>query len=430
MAISPQTQRILDAYAATVGGSSDPRYKNVLDAIQHSPSLEQALNKAVREGTITHIRHDPGLINANMGATYNAGTVSLGRTNDPFILIFQLAHEVQHANHSAQKSREYAQIYQAATALAADTRSTTHNYTPLISQGLAQNRDDEARAQLMGWNAYVEYRRTKNPSATNQDILYENPYKDSISSDGVIDRATGQEIQNIHSDLHLNADLTAPITPANIEAMGRHYYDQSGQFGINHNLNYQNYYAGYYLEMVANAENAYRPSYRAANGGRAVQVRMDMQALGLDEARLEGNGLHIPGRSLGYVDQSNPAAAVTSTLDGTQRAGTRFNPIMHAAGATGAYPAGEVAPTQPALPEQAGQDANMRFFDRIVQAARSGDPAALQPIAQDYMRTEQGQAWLQKGHEQLQEQAAQQALEQQAVQQQQQQVQRGPVMRM
>ena len=431
MPISNQTQSVLDSYAIDVGGKSDPRYTNLIDIITHSPVLEKALNRAVLEGSVKKIQFDSSLGNTDIGAQYSSdtNTITLGPTSNNHHLVFKFAHEVQHANYSNQKSQEYSDIYQSINDLAANKHARIHDYTPLIQKGLLQNQEDEARAHLEGWNAYVEYQKIKNPGISDQNIFLRNIYRTDFSDTLEINNKTGESKQVVYSDLHLNPDLSAPIDAANIAAMGQRYFNKP------YGLDYPTHYAGQYLEAIASAENAHRPSYRGANSGRAAQVRIDMQTLGLDEGRLEANGLHIPGRSLGYVDLSNPSATRSSTLDGTQRPGTHFNPILHSAGPAGAPHAEELAPAgQTALPQQEGKEAHLSFFERIVQAARSGDPAALQPIAQDYMRTQEGQAWLQKGHEQLHEQAAQQALEQQVIQQQQQQqqqqTQRGPVMRM
>lgn len=76
MAISPETQRVLDNYAASVGGVQDTRYVNIISVIQNSPSLEHALNQATRDGTLAHIRLDSGLGNRGMGGSYNAGNKS------------------------------------------------------------------------------------------------------------------------------------------------------------------------------------------------------------------------------------------------------------------------------------------------------------------------------------------------------------------
>ncbi len=43
MAISSQAQRILDAYAATVGGKRDPRYANVINVMQNVPPRTRLL---------------------------------------------------------------------------------------------------------------------------------------------------------------------------------------------------------------------------------------------------------------------------------------------------------------------------------------------------------------------------------------------------
>lgn len=350
MAISPQAQRILDAYATTVGGRRDPRYTNVIDAIQNSPSLEAAFNKAAREGTLIALRLDQaGMARNGMGGAYypdpGGGTIALRDTRDPYALVFTLAHEVQHANHSRQKATEYEQIIQSMQQVAANTGSRVHDYTPMIRQGLQQNRQDEARAQIAGWNAYVEYQRSTRPEITDQEILWENPHRNSISRDGsTVDRITGRPTQLIQAGLQLNNhDLTLPDSATNIEAMGQHFYDRSEGLGIHRNLNYQNYYADYYVEAVASLENTYRPAFRAANRGHEAQVRLDMQSLGLDVRKMQAQGLTLPGGRFNYVDASSPAHAAHSTLNGSSPPDVRYNPLMQAVGQ--GYGAGDVSQT-------------------------------------------------------------------------------------
>ena len=335
MAISPETQRVLDNYAASVGGVQDTRYVNIISVIQNSPSLEHALNQATRDGTIRSIHFDPALANQNMAGTYTARSQTVALGNAVYAkdkLVFTLAHEVQHANYSRHKQQEYVQIQQDIRRVASDTRNSVHDYSPIIHRGLQQNRQDEARAQIAGWNAYVEYQRNTNPVISEQQLLIDNPYRDSISFDSnVYDRANRRFIQTLHPDLQFNADLTLAATPANTEAMGRHFYDPSqGLGGATLNLNYQHYYADFYVEAVALAENDHRSAYRAANRGREAQVRIDMQSLGLDEQKMEAQGLSIPGGRLNYTDATHPSRVVHSALDGVARPNVRYNPVIQA----------------------------------------------------------------------------------------------------
>ena len=161
MAISPQAQRILDAYATTVGGRRAPRYTHVIAALPNSPSLEAAFNKAAREGTLIALRLDQaGMARNGMGGAYypdpGGGTIALRDTRDPGPSLFTFAHGGQHANQARPKATEYEQTLQSRQHVAAHTRSRVHDYTPMIRQGLQQNRQDEARAQIAGWNASVE----------------------------------------------------------------------------------------------------------------------------------------------------------------------------------------------------------------------------------------------------------------------------------
>lgn len=423
MAISKQTQQILDAYAAQVGGKQAPDYTAVIDVIQNTPQLEQALNKAVQAGEVKHIQLDQTLINIGQGAAYNPNnqTITLGDTSNPRELVFQLAHEVQHANYSHHMDGHYKQTYKDMQAIASNTKDPIHDYTPVIDRGLDANRTNEAMAQLAGWNAYVEYQRSQNPNISDQDILYYNPYRSNFSYDGTtIDPQTNRRTQNVHSDISLNPDLSAPMTQPNIEAMGKHFFDTGRGLGQNLNLSYKEYYSSYYLESVASLENHFRPSYRAANQNQAPTVYINMHGLNLSEPRIEADGLSIPGGSMNYVDNSDPQNPQQSQLNGSAPNNVKHNPILHSRNHTQSEPlhVEEASPTQEAAEPK--QSTPTGFFDRLVEAAQSGDTAALQPIGQAYLKTKEAQTWLKEAADKLaQEQEAQEQSQQQTNQEQQ-----------
>ena len=374
MAISVEAQRVLDAYAATVGGKQDPRYTNVTNVIQHSPSLEQALNKAVQDGTLTQLRLDSGgIANAGMNGSYQAvagtGTITLRDTGNLQGLAFTLAHEVQHANYSRQKSEEYRLINQDLHKLAANAHITVHDYTPIIRKGLEQDRENEARAQIAGWNTYVEYQRNTNPNITDQQILEKNPHKSSISTQtNKLVNGHWVEIHNPHSDLQFNSDLTLTATNANVEAMGKHFYDKSQGLGIHRNLDYQNYYADYYIEALARAENTHRPAFRAANQGQEAQIRIDLQSLGLDAQKLQAQGLSLPGSKLDYVDASNPVQPISSTLAGSSLSNVRYNPILQAGDSVQKAPNSEQQTEQQQEPKKTQPAASSALIHSRFQA--------------------------------------------------------------
>jgi hypothetical protein len=86
--------------------------------------------------------------------------------------------------------------------------------------------------------------------------------------------------------------MTLSATPANVEAMGKNYFDKaatSARIGHHGNSDYTNYYAASAIGMAVQYENTYAKPYN----GLQPRMVVDMQKLGLSEKLLEENGLFL-----------------------------------------------------------------------------------------------------------------------------------------
>ncbi len=291
--LSRQSQAIITAFGHQPGVTAD-QLNNLQTIINGSPALVDQINAAVAAG---HLRHIAPLTNAHAGGEYNATnkTMSLPLaklTSPPDIseITFVLGHELQHGpNRTA--------VAQARTAFVQEvTRKTQepggrHDYTAILERSLGAHRNDESGAEISGWNAVVSALKTRNPTPTIEDIYNENP--DRMSD--FIDKSLSQPYTyNLKPNLTLNTDMTMTASAANLEAMGKNYFDAplAAPYGIGHHgdSDYRNFYAasdiGYIVQMERYT-NPQRP------GSTSPTIAVDMQHLKLSEAQMERNGIDL-----------------------------------------------------------------------------------------------------------------------------------------
>jgi hypothetical protein len=313
MPLSQQAQTVVDNF--TRGLTADQR-TNFNTALQNSPAMVAQINAAVASGDLTTIAALPPGTNA--GGQYNPSTrtmeLPLSIITSPAAparynageLTFVMGHEIQHAiNRPGQQQatdtavREINRIGQSAQA--------THDYTQAINTRVAAHRQDEATAHIGGFNATVSMVRTGNQNPSLEDIYRANPAR---MGDFITVTPGSPQTYALRAGLTLNNDMTMTPNPANTEAMGRHFYDKPAnqtRIGPNGDSNYQNYYATTWVGYAAQVERANAPTH-AANGIN-TQMHINMNALGLNEAQLERNGLNLGGNSVRqpYFDTStNP----------------------------------------------------------------------------------------------------------------------------
>jgi len=291
-ALSEATERPLGEFAGRTNVTAD-QVSNLRAVISHSPILASQVDAAISAGHLQHFELMPA--GENAGGTYHGDTKTIklpsaslstpagnGRL-DTAELTFVLGHEIQHGfNHQATSDAYEAFEGELQTVVAG---RTGHDYTTPIATLLAANRRDEATANIEGWNALVSQIRTADPNATLQEL-----YDASPRAKDFVRMIPGPPASYAtHADLTLNDDLSMTATPANIEGMARHYFDQgvSAKLGHNGNSDYQNLYGAYAIARACQYEAANPPP----DGISRMEV--NMQRLGLQERLLEENGLYL-----------------------------------------------------------------------------------------------------------------------------------------
>ncbi|SMR80722.1 MULTISPECIES: XVIPCD domain-containing protein [Stenotrophomonas] len=295
--LSADTERLLTEFAGEPDVTTD-QVDNLRKAIANSPALATQVDAAIAAGHLQHFELLPA--DSNVGGEYDGGTKAIrlpaSSLSTPAApdrhnaaeLTFIMGHEIQHGFNDAATERAYKQFESDIADVAA--RDSTHDYTQAIGSMLAANRRDEASANIEGWNALVGMVKTANPDATLEDV-----YEASTRAKEFVRVQPGPPMTYAaHPDLTLNADLSMTATAANIEGMGKHYYDEgvSSGLGPNGNSDYQNFYGAYAIGRACE-EEARNP---APDGISRMSV--NMAQLGLQESLLEQNGLSLGEGSL------------------------------------------------------------------------------------------------------------------------------------
>ncbi|QHG86990.1 MULTISPECIES: XVIPCD domain-containing protein [Xanthomonas] len=308
MPLSPQAQAIIDDFGRQLGVTTEhvTKLQGVLAA---SPVLLDQFNDAVAKQRVLSLKplNDP-----NAGGTFtpNENSIRLplsrlsnghgGKLLDSGDMTFVLGHELQHAMYSPTAAASRATFEAAAVQIA----KTTHDYSDAAEKVLSSNRVDEASAEIAGWNATVSRVKQAKPDASLEDIFREAPGR----MRDFIDQTGGMPQFNyaLKSNLTLNADMTMPVTPANVEAMGANFFDKdakSARIGYTGQSDYANHYGPWVVGTAA----IYERHYNKSKPGEPEQpMILDMQRLGLKEEILERNGIDLGSdtRPMPYLDSS------------------------------------------------------------------------------------------------------------------------------
>ncbi|KRB03240.1 hypothetical protein ASD86_20320 [Lysobacter sp. Root690] len=229
-------------------------------------------------------------------------------------MVFTLAHETQHGFNHGSKREAWAAFDAEIKQIARD-KDPINDYTQPIGKFLQASREDEARAEIAGWNAVVSMKRQANGEVGLEDMGRTS----GIRSHMLLQRDDATQQLVGKSGLTFNADSTIEPTPGNVEAMGKNYFDrkpkadgvesaETATLGPHNESDYQNYYGRNAIERVIQFDRAYAHSV----GGVQPKMHIDMGRLRLSERLMERLGLEIsphPERPHAYYDtsQSPPA---------------------------------------------------------------------------------------------------------------------------
>ncbi|WP_240989836.1 hypothetical protein [Xanthomonas campestris] len=247
MPLSPQAQAIVDDFGRQPGVTPE-HVTNLQGVLAASPVLLDQFNDAVAKQRVLSLKP---LTDPNAGGTFtpNENSIRLplsrlsnghgGKLLDSGDMTFVLGHELQHAMYSPTAAASRKAFETAAVQIA----KTTHDYSDAAEKVLSSNSVDEASAEIAGWNATVSRVKQAKPDASLEDIFREAPGR----MHDFIDRTGGMPQFNyaLKSNLTLNADMTMPVTPANVEAMGANFFDKdakSTRIGYTGQSDYANHY--------------------------------------------------------------------------------------------------------------------------------------------------------------------------------------------
>ncbi|WP_372394221.1 XVIPCD domain-containing protein [Xanthomonas sp. NCPPB 3582] len=218
-------------------------------------------------------------------------------------LTFVLGHEIQHSFNHAAKMHATMQFL-ADIEKQAKIKGPVHDYTDELRAYIQAGREDEAKAEIAGWNALLSREKQLNPNANGLDLMLAartTRQLDFISRDPSNPAAAVAK-----PNLTFNQDGSLSQTTGNIAAMGQNYFDrpsplyaQPGQrpVGIGEHRNqagqlqptadYANYYGTWAIEQILQAEDR----ANVVHQGVRPRVTIDMAGLGLKEHLIENEGL-------------------------------------------------------------------------------------------------------------------------------------------
>lgn len=309
--------------------------ENLQGTFNGSPVLAAQLKEAIAQSHVQHF----SLLQAGMaaGATYDGSTAdgtprginlppaalqsrtaaNPGGRYDAGDMTFVLGHEIQHGFNRAAKD-EATRGFLRDIATQANAHSAIHDYSDELRAYLGASRDDEARAEIAGWNALLDRLRQSNPNGDGLVLML------NTQNDRVLDFIQPDPLNPARAaakpGLSFNPDGSLSQTPANIAAMGQHYFDrpapayaQPGQRPValgEHrpaSADYTNYYGTWAVERIVAAEDRAGLLHR----GQRPRIAIDMAGLGMREDLIEMEGLDLGANRAPrpYIDTSRTPAA-------------------------------------------------------------------------------------------------------------------------
>lgn len=255
-------------------------------------------NFAPLSGTVAGGTFNPANKTMSIPPTTLGQSPSQFNRYDATDLTFVLGHETQHAFNQVTMAAAYRQFDEAAKAIAKDN-NPINDYTLPIEQLVASNRQDEAKAQIAGWNALLDRVKQRNPGA---DLTSMMTLRNSRLDDFVEPNPSNIRQAQAKPGLSFNTDGSLPMTPENIATEASYYFDKSPKgtaglspsqttgIGYHGDSDYPNYYGAGAVSRAIAIDRAYAHPV----GGVAPQMHLNMQRLHFNETLLERNGITLP----------------------------------------------------------------------------------------------------------------------------------------
>ncbi|WP_313139319.1 XVIPCD domain-containing protein [Stenotrophomonas sp.] len=314
------------------------------------------------------------------GGTFNPGDktmsippATLNQPADRFMqssaaadLTFVLGHETQHAFNQVDVASAYSQFDASVKAIARDN-NPVNDYTLPIETLIASNREDEAKAQIAGWNALVDRVRQTDPAA---DMTAMRNLRIGRTDDFIEVDPQNPRHARPRSGFEFNENGSLSMTAQNITTQANYYFDkppvgtpglarnQTTGIGFHGDSDYPNYYgAGAVSRAIA-----FDRAYAHPISGVEPQFHIDMQRLRLSERLLEHNGITLP-----QATATTPQTYWDTSTTPPTRGLFQHTRDSH----EHTYPTPEFS-AQPARPEHPGS-ADKALFDKICSGVRELD---------------------------------------------------------
>lgn len=289
--------------------------KNLRDVIDKSPDLKARIVDSVSKGHLEKFAPLPA--GEHAGGSYSPdgkainlpldGLKKAGRDKAAGAeLVFVMGHEIQHSFNSTASDRATDAFVSGVQKIAKGPGP--HDYTAAVKTLIQNYREDEAGAHIGGYNAIASQVLKANPSAGLKDIYNAHPgrMEDFIDRSGRAPAFT----YALKPGLTLEADMTMKDSPANVKAMGTHYFDQppsATRIGAKGNQDYPNYYGEWAVNVIKDTEKRVQDAAKRDDPKAvAPEVQLNLKEIGLQKSLLDTD--------LKYTDTS-PRAPVASVHD-------------------------------------------------------------------------------------------------------------------
>lgn len=291
-----RSARLLRDFAA-LPETTDDHAVTLLRVFDASGLLRWQLNEATRIGVLTAFEVLPE--DAHAGGAYDGDTRTISiplrmlRPDGEPETTFVLGHELQHALGNSEVRQRVERFFRSAESAACGD----YNYTPTIGSYLDWRRDDEAIANLTGWNALVDWVDQRIPAATLDDVVLASRSRSRHFADP---HGFGFVIKPL---LTIRPDLRIDLTADNVAAMGTYYVDRPAgemRLGFLGTSDYRNQYGAWAVTQAA-----YCHRYLTQNCRPEPIMIINAAELGLSRQTLEENGIDLGGRPVQpYLDRS------------------------------------------------------------------------------------------------------------------------------
>jgi hypothetical protein len=283
--MSKEDEKKLETMLADYEKSYPAAGKNFRTLLAETPALKTNLLDAIGKGNLEKLGPMPAGSPAGALGTYSATDKAiflpealLGRTDkDPVLgntMRMVLTHESEHAINKQAMEKSHKDFITALETVAKGPGP--HDYTAALKAKGDADRLREATDQVGGFNAVAAHVRKQNPTATPAQ-LNARLYASSPEMEPYFD--VGGKAPNLSytpkAGLTLDKEGQLAKTPANIEAMAKHFYDARP---------YQQIYGVNGLKTALAVEGMQQARDAAADPKYvAPEVRFNLKELGLDK---------------------------------------------------------------------------------------------------------------------------------------------------